>query len=410
MAETHIGISGEGRPHIDINGTMDQTSPPVVEKSLDVAADVPAGYHVNTSKEESDLTETSETTEYPDSKTSSVITQEELDAMSTEEKVKVLKDYSDVIDIAAKQSTMNREMQEAWNQRDQMAQYMKAEDGIDPVAIITKNMADIPNSEVLLREYLPYKEKVQELLTDKETGVVIDMDVPEDTDPAKKYEFTKDFLLFFKRIDDSIAEYDRISREADEEMKKLNVEIKEISRVMSSNVLTYIESLKDTIKPDDPGYDVAQKTIMGVESAYNFKMIFDTLEKYESIVRNTVDDFKRESRITDIGKRYANNLAKTKTSVNLITFLPRSKNTKSIEAAIVPKFYRAGTEDLLVFIFIRYFSNNGNLDTVEGKKFHAALYHMLYQLMNNQLSDENRDYVIEYIKKLLQLHYDKMPI
>lgn len=408
MAEAHIGISGVGRPHIDVIGTMDQVSPPVVETSLNVEASVPPGCH-DAPKEEPAPTETEETAS--DDEQSSVVSQEELDTMTTEEKVKVLKDYSDVIDIAAKQSTMNKEIQTAWNQREQLAQYMTAEDeGVDPVAILTKNMESIPNAEVLLKEYLPYREKVEALLTDSETGATISMDVPDDVEPERVYEFTKDFLLFFKRIDDSIAEYDKISKEADEEMKKLNMDITEISRVMSNNVLTYIESLKETIKPDDPGYEVAQKTIVGVESAYNFKMVFDVLEKYKSIVGNTVEDFKRESRITEIGKKYATNLSRTKTSVNLITFLPRTKDTKSIESAIVPRFYRAGTEDLLIFIFIRYFSVNGNLETIEGKKFHAALYHMLYQLMNNQLSDVNRDYVIDHIKKLLQMHYDKMPI
>lgn len=339
-----------------------------------------------------------------------VHTQEEMDQMSSEEKLGVLKNYSEVIDLAAKQSTAHREVGNVLKQRDEMQKYMKTKDDmIDPMELINQKLATVANADVLAKDYLPYPDKVAWFFTNDETGELIDFDFPDDSKIGKDlFEFQKDMLLFFKRCDDAIEEYNKISQEAEEELKEINADINQINALMGNNVLAFVDSLMETTTPDNPNYKQVMEVCEGIQSAYNFSMIFETLEKYPSVIRNTLEDFKRESRIKEIGAKYGAILAKSNTSVNLVTFLPRNKDSKSIEQQALAKFYRAGTEDLFIFIMIRWFSMN-RLETVKVKKFHAALYLVIYQLMNNQLPDDAYDMVMESAQKLLAIFYDQMP-
>ncbi|MCM1218306.1 MAG: hypothetical protein NC548_27790 [Lachnospiraceae bacterium] len=339
-----------------------------------------------------------------------VHTQEELDSMTPEEKIGVLKDYTEIIDLAAKQSTTNREIQNVWKQKEAMGDYMKkTEEMKDPMEVINAKLATVPNADVLMHEYLPYPEKVAWFFEDDDTGDVIEFNFPKNSEISKDlFSFQKDLLLFFKRCDDAVEEYNQISKDAEEELKAINADIEEINRIMGDNVLAFVDALKDSVKEGSPDYKQSMEICRGIESAYNFSMVFETLEKYPSVVRNTLEDFKRESRITNIGERYGNVVKKSNTSVNLITFLPRSKDVKTIEQLALSKFYRPGTDDLFIFILIRWFAMNG-MDDIASKKFHAALYHVLYQLTSNQISDAVYDMVLENMKKLLTVFYDQMP-
>ena len=339
-----------------------------------------------------------------------VHTQKELDSMSPNEKLDVLKSYADVIDLATKQSTTNREINNVLKYRDEVQQYMKTTEDIDPMELINAKLNTVANAEVLANEYLPYPEKVKWFFINDETGKVVDFDFPEDGKIAKDLlEFQKDLLLFLKRCDDSIAEYNRISEEADKELKAIKADIDEINRLMGSNVLAFVEALKQSVTPESENYKEVMDICTGIMSAYDFSLVFDTVKEYPSVIKNTLDDFKKESRIKDLANRYAIAVDRSRTSVNLITFLPRSKDVLTIEKAALSKFYRPGTDDLFIFIMIRWFAMN-KLDDAKSKKFHAALYHVLYQLLNGQLVDAVSDMVVENMKKLLTLFYDQMPL
>ena len=216
-------------------------------------------------------------------------------------------------------------------------------------------------------------------------------------------------LRFLKRCDDAIADYDKISKEAEEKLKEINADIDEINKLMGNNVLSFVQTLRENTSPDSSEYKKVMDTCDGIMSGYTFSMVFDTLEEYPSVVRNTLEDFKSPHRIKNIADRYFTAISKARTAINLVTFIGgKGTGLKSIEPLALSGFYRPGTEDLFVFILMRWFAMN-KITSIKDMKFHASAYLVLHQLSTNQLSDEAYDMVLENMKKLLSKFYEQMP-
>lgn len=339
-----------------------------------------------------------------------VYTQTELDELPVDEKLKTIDTYAEVINLASQQNTAHREVCGVLNQRNEMGKFMKSNDEyIDPMDVVNRKLATVPDTDTLEKDYLPYPEKVAWFFTDDDTGNEVEVNLPNDTVNKDTLEFQRDMLRFFKRCDDAIADYDKISKEAEEQLKEINADIDEINKLMGNNVLSFVQALRENTSPDSSEYKKVMDTCDGIMSGYTFSMAFDTLEEYPSVVRNTLEDFKSPHRIKNIADRYFTAISKARTAINLVTFIGgKGTGLKSIEPLALSGFYRPGTEDLFVFILMRWFAMN-KITSIKDMKFHASAYLVLHQLSTNQLSDEAYDMVLENMKKLLSKFYEQMP-
>lgn len=319
-----------------------------------------------------------------------------------------LNKYSDIIDLTARQATLNKEISNVYHQKDDMKKYIKEKDySKDPTEMIEEKLKSVKDANDLIKNYLPYPEKVKWFFEDEETGDYVEFVTPKDL-KQDMYEFEKDYLLFLKRIQDAMIDYEKISEETSKELEAINADINDIYKTLNDSVLTYVRALKENTPRDSDNYEEVMKVCKGIESGYDFSLVFETIEKYPSIPKNTIKDFKSSGKISDIGRRYGVERAKAKTSANLAIFLPRTEDMLCIEKQLLPNFYLNGTEDLFIFILIRWFAING-IRTVEAKKFHASVYNVLMRMTSDKegdaLSEDVQEDVIEKMKDLLYLHY-----
>lgn len=336
-----------------------------------------------------------------------VPTNEEIEKMSPEEKMKILDKYTKVIDIGAKQSTLHKELDSIFEQKNEVGKMLKApEGGEDPMETVNRKLATVKDA-VELAEMLKDPAKIDWFFEDDGTGLQIECLTPNEQTDLR--EFERDLLLFLKRCDDAADEYERMSDEIAGELKALDAEFDEVNAIMQDNVVAFADAIADTITPDNPNYKRTMAEVRGIRSAYDFEILKTLVDAHPGIIDHTLEEFRKEGRITDIGKRYATKLDRAKTSANLITFLPRNPNDRCIEKHIIPNEYMPGTEDLFVYILIRHFAMS-SFDDQATRKFHASVYLMLYQLVENQLKPELITKVHDNMLDLLQRYYAHMPV
>ena len=250
------------------------------------------------------------------------------------------------------------------------------------------------------------KERINSFFTNDETGDVL---VLENLDTIKteteELDFKRAMLLYFKQNDEYLAKID-------EEVEKLNKTTDELSKDISSamdplndNILAYAEFLdQDADNIPDSEIDkrrAMKKKSFAIRSGYTFEKLIKLVEEHPSIVKNALSDFRSETRIKEIGKRYASKLKAANISFSLFNLLSNDTHD-SLEYKCLPVGdYPEGLENFTVFFIIR--SMSMGLTTKEDITFHASIQISLTRLMKGDLDDNVATTLKESIVNFLNL-------
>ena len=351
-------------------------------------------------EEKLDTTPKKETNETPDLGT------EKFNEMSPEEKFRALNTYSEMVQINARKDYLGKKIEEHNEMVDKMRGAMfkdKNADFIDEK--VTSWIMEHSKSKDMKAAFISYikdKENLEYFYTDPDTGNVLDVDLPATggTKNATSKSFKHDFLLFVFSTIDSSMKIDEELAAYDEELKRFDKEYKDIMRILSDNILLYIDTLEESLKPEDPNYRKISREIKHIRAGYNMSMFKDVLVRYPSVIGKCITEMHKENEVEKISARYHQKIAKAGINISLVVFIDDDPK-KSLEYLTLPKeYYEEGRENLFIWSLIRFFAMESWSDGTM-KKLHASVFNVLSKLRKNDLPSELKESVVESIRDYL---------
>lgn len=326
---------------------------------------------------------------------------DQMDKMSPEEKINALSGYTNLISMQARKNSLYSEID---HQNQKVNEFKKHVAHGEDSDFIEDKLRECKTVEEL-QARIKTKEGLDYFYTDPETG-----DVLETTDDIKESErenFRKAYLVFLKNNQIAMDGIDEELRKYDEAIAEFDEDIRDVMAVMADNVLTYTDYLKNSVPKDHPNYKRMMKTVKYIESGYDMSVFSEVLDKYPSVIKHTLEDFRSDKRTKEIGSRYFKKLASSKVTSSLIGFVSDDPHDSYEYKALLPNQYKSGMENLFVFSLIRFFSMESWTDT-DIKKCHASLIVALKKLTSPNINDDLKDKMRSSIAAYLQKFYDAM--
>jgi hypothetical protein len=324
---------------------------------------------------------------------------EEFKEMSSDEQFKVLQKYGEFNQIEARRQNLASEVQ---RNQDQMNRVLKATfNQDDDVTFIEKKVAACDCEDENAFRALLQEKGIKYFFTDPDTGEEVSV---ADAIPKEKVtEFKRDYLVFLFNNMRCMAGIEEEQRKCDEAVAEFDRDSKEVTNMLAENVLTYTKHVRATV---DPETQVGKKILRScdyIDSAYNFKVIFDMFERYPNARKNLLRDFNKTGSVSDIGKRYFTKLNSAKITSSLLPFAA-SKPEESLEYKVLaPTQYKKGQEDLFIFTMIRFFAMESWSSDADVRKFHSSLIVALKRLVNGAMDEETAGIMTESMAKLIEL-------
>ena len=144
-----------------------------------------------------------------------------------------------------------------------------------------------------------------------------------------------------------------------------------------------------------------KKLIKRMESAYTFEEYVKILEKYPSIVKNTISELKNPVKVRDTGARYNRKRKQQNCATSLIAVIKDDIGSSLERQYMAPGDYVEGYENLFGYFLIRFFSKEdwSSKDSFT-KEMHNATVIILTTLMSGSLDKDFREEIISNINKI----------
>lgn len=329
------------------------------------------------------------------------------DEMDHEQKLQALNTYSEIVQINGRKEYLTKKIVEHKEMADKMRSSLFKEQDTDFIdEKVTSFINTHPGDRNLKKTFMDYIKNPVNLnyfYTDPATGEMLDIDIS--NAPNKKAtnaDFKMDFLLFIFSTIESSMKIDAEMAAYEEELKKFDVEYKDIMRMLSDNVLLYIDNLEAKLDPDDLNYKKTVREIKHIRAGYDMSMFKNVLEKYPSVIEKCVTEMKKPKEIESISARYHQKLMKADVNVSLVTLIDDDPK-KSMEYLTLPKgYYEEGRENLFVWSLIRFFAMESWSDGAM-RKLHASVFNVLSKLRRGDMEPELKEYVVDNIRDYLTL-------
>lgn len=315
----------------------------------------------------------------------------------------------DLLNMRAKTDAMINQAKEI---NEQKASVLSNVDGKDNDDVIQMHLDKFDTYEAL-DTYLKgnlndskVQERIDEFFTNEETGDVLvlgNMDTIRTV--HDEYDFKRAMLLYFKQNDEYLAKIDEEVEKLNETTAELSKDISTAMNPLNDNILAYAEFL-DQEADNVPDSEIIKRREMkkksyAIRSGYTFEKLIRLVEDHPSIVKNALSDFRSETKIREIGTRYAKKLKNANISFSLFNLLSNDIHD-SLEYKCLPVGdYPEGLENFTVFFIIR--SMAMGLSTKEDVTFHASVQISLTRLMKGDLDDDVATTLKDSIVKLLKL-------
>lgn len=324
---------------------------------------------------------------------------EEFKNMSAEEQFDTLQKYGEMNAIEARRQNLASEVQ---RNQEQMNNVLKAtfNEGDDVTFVEQKVAACDCKDENEFREVLREK-GIAYFFTDPTTNEEISVvdSIPKD----RANEFKKDYLIFLFSNMRCMAGIDEEQKKYDEAIAEFDRDSKEVTDLLAGNVLTYTAHVRRSVSPDSPMYKKVIRSCDYVDSAYNFKVIFDMFEKYPNARKNLLRDFNKPGEISRLGTRYFTKLNSVKIKSSLLPFAS-TKPEESLEYKVLaPNQYQKGQEDLFIFTMIRFFAMESWGSDQDVRKFHSSLIVALKRLVDGNMDESTMTLMTNSMADLLAL-------
>jgi hypothetical protein len=310
-----------------------------------------------------------------------------------------LDNYVKTIELLHQKNELYKTIDELKGGRDNLITASGANDDV-----ISKKLDSIETLEELTKKTSTV-EGLDWFFTDDTTGEVMQLTYKDGISKEEEVEFRKGLLLYLKQADIHYKEIDKLIENMNKETSEIHAEMNGVISSFTDNVLNYIKTTREKIADQDiNGKDKIMKELYYIESAYTFSVFKDIIERYPSIIKNTLNDFTKEVKIIDVANRYKAKLASNKVHSTLIDFV-NTDPMKTVEGLLLTKGqYREGYEDLFVFSVIRFFAME---DWKDGytKKLHSSLMLALRKLKDNELQTETKELMISSMTDYLAVLY-----
>ena len=250
-------------------------------------------------------------------------------------------------------------------------------------------------------------ERINSFFTNDETGEVLTLLESVNTkNEIEELDFKRGMLIYFKQNDYYMAQIDKEIDELNRTTAELNSSISEALDPLKDNILAYAEYLEqesEITEEDDTQTIIKKKKNLSkakaIKSGYTFDNLIELIDKHPSIVKNALSDFRSDTKIKEIGKRYSAKLKTAKIDFNLFTLLSDDIHD-SLEYRCLPLGeYPEGLENFTVFFIIRAMAMG--LTSKEDIVFHASVQICLTRLMEGTLDEDVDKRVKDSIIRLL---------
>lgn len=254
--------------------------------------------------------------------------------------------------------------------------------------------------------------RIDEFFTNPETEEVLELrDNSEVKNTTQEYDFKRGLLLYFKQNDEYMKGIDEEIQKLNQATEDMNEELSAALNPLKDNIYGYAQYLEDHNQPnegDDSNTkkikEMNRKKARAIRSGFTLENMIELVEKCPSIKKNALSDFKKDSRIRDIGARYASKLKTSKIDFNLFKLITDDPK-ESLEYRALPlDDYPAGLEGFTIFFIIRSLSMS--LPDPVDATFHASVQVVYTQLLEGTLDPEIADIVRNSIKKFLSYFAD----
>lgn len=302
--------------------------------------------------------------------------------------------YLNTINLENTQNIIDEELQKLNLQKKEFMDTMNCDD--DAKEILLDKIATMDSG--FLEKSLKNDKFVESLFTDDE-GNSIEFDI-DFKDHKAEIDFMRGFASWWNSCSVMERQLQAEVESYKNDIKATQIELDEAVYNLSDNILNYTQYLKDQAyeTKDQKEIDRVVKLTKYMESAYTMDVYRENLEKYPSVITNTIKDLNNESRVESIGKRYMDKLKSQKLHAHLIKFASSEKQ-KSFEELHLPN----GTyeyPDLFVFSLIRFFSM-ADWSDVNIRRMHATTYIVLDNIYNDNIDfgvrKNVKDSIIEYL-------------
>lgn len=225
-------------------------------------------------------------------------------------------------------------------------------------------------------------------------------------------EFKRELLYYFKRTDDAIEGITKEQEKLQKAQEEYDKDMATVLNPLKDNILAYAEYLESKAK-DMPETTLKEKQDKKyqmdksyyIKCGYTFENLIE-LAKNPSIRKHAMEDFRRDSSLKDIGRRYQAKLNQGNITLNLFSFIGNSPE-ESLEFKVLPQGdYPAGLEGFTVVFMIRSLIHM--LPGNNGQIFQSSAYIALDKLVNNKLDPAIKTTMQNGIRELLSYFKDEM--
>ena len=275
----------------------------------------------------------------------------------------------------------------------------------DDQDFLDKKLRESEYSQEDMAEILSMPERLDTVFFTREDNSIINVTTLEGK--KNQYEAKKELVGYLYSFYEMEKGIEKDLGELQEDIKKFKQEdVSSASATIANNLKQGIDDRwveMEAMADDDPEKEEKRRMLNRLRSSYTFADMLDVLEKYPSIVNNTIKDIENPVRVKEIGQRYAAKLKQGDTFSKLYGTV-RDDLDKSIERQFLHKDdYIAGKENLFAFFLIRYFSmETWTEDSSDNytRQLHNATCIVLNNLVDGTLDTDFRDEVVGNIKKV----------
>lgn len=259
--------------------------------------------------------------------------------------------------------------------------------------------------------YLKNDKNLEEFFVNPETGETLELSIDIE-DKQREKDFKRELLIYLKTTDDAYAAIDKEFEEMEKATDEINADLKEVCTQLSDNVLNYVGYLEDKAKEMEDKEAAAKllKATKYIKSGYTLEVFNESLDKYPSVARHTVEELINKKGIDTVGQRYLKKLRANEIKVSLIPLISNPENNVlSIEKSVMIKDDEYIMEDLFIYSIIRYFSM-ANWDDANIKRAHASIALVMKRLISGELDADVKNDVLTAMTKYLKRFNEYIPM
>lgn len=297
---------------------------------------------------------------------------------------------------------MQRQLVDARGRLEELCLLMEI--GKDDMEFLHTNMSNKTYTESELKFLLKDLDSINANFFTRDDGTIIKVKNVQASLGESEFTVKRDLVTY-------LISFYSMEQDVLKDINAINQEIKDFySEDISSMCAQVANSLKSSLKTRREEADAMEdceaktkrlKLLSVMENAYTFRALLDTIDRYPSIVANTIADIGKPENVKETGARYQKKLQQGRVASTLYSTINDDINKSLEKQFLCSDDYVEGYENLFAFCLIRFFSREDWVSkTAYTKEMHNATVIVLTSMLSGNLDREFRDEVAANISKV----------